>query len=351
MLVKEYLKDLTPKQYHIFDSHQEGMVERGVNHADQDYLVYEYNIHKNNKPQVGDVFLYRRPGRSSKNRKFNIYGGGVIKNISAPDRYGNVALDIKLPFALEKPLEQGNLRLETFQWTSKAKAPNSWSHFWNQYGMNVIDEHDFYGLVGDLECTIPENRNFFPATSYEFGEEENTKIKADEIEPKGFKVSITEKDNEGNSTGTSSREVKGTHIDYDDVNHTKLILGKAGELLVMEILREQYEGTRARVEHTSAFEGDGYGYDITVFEEDGSQTLIEVKTTKSSYVDGFYITPKELNVSRQCELNSFPLKRYKIYRVYNFNPKEKTADIKIYDGPFKEDSFRFVTVAWKVYKR
>ena len=100
MIVREYLDGTNPEQYHIFDSHQEMMGDRGVDHKDQDYLVYSYNVHKNNKPKAGDVFLYRRPGKSTANRKFNIYGGGVIARITEPDREGNVLATITTPFRL-----------------------------------------------------------------------------------------------------------------------------------------------------------------------------------------------------------------------------------------------------------
>ena len=171
MIVREYLDGTNPEQYHIFDSHQEMMGDRGVDHKDQDYLVYSYNVHKNNKPKSGDVFLYRRPGKSTANRKFNIYGGGVIARITEPDREGNVLATITTPFRLKEPIEQGDERIESFTWTSKNKAPGSWAHFWSQYGMNVIDEHDFYGLVGDLEITVPVNTNPYNAGVKEASEE------------------------------------------------------------------------------------------------------------------------------------------------------------------------------------
>lgn len=74
--LKDYLSDIKPKYYNIFDSQQEQLVNRGMTHENCDYEVYSYNIHINNKPKAGDVFLYLRSGKSTKNRKFNIYGGG-----------------------------------------------------------------------------------------------------------------------------------------------------------------------------------------------------------------------------------------------------------------------------------
>ena len=68
MEVKDLIGKDSTRQYHIFDSHQEKMADRGKAHRDQDFQVYTYNIHHNNKPKKGDVFLYRRPGKSSKTR-------------------------------------------------------------------------------------------------------------------------------------------------------------------------------------------------------------------------------------------------------------------------------------------
>lgn len=52
--LKDYLSEVHPEQYHIFDSHQEKMLSRGMDHKDRDYEVYSYNIHKNNKPKAVD---------------------------------------------------------------------------------------------------------------------------------------------------------------------------------------------------------------------------------------------------------------------------------------------------------
>lgn len=351
MIVREYLRTITPEQYHIFDSHQEGMDDLGKEHKDQDYIAYSYNIHHNNKPKVGDAFLYRRPGKSSKTRKFYIYGGGVIKEITAPDREGNVLAIIEKPFKLDEPLMQDNSEiLDNFIWTSKEKKPGSWGHFWNQYGMNVINEHDFYGLVGDLECTKPDNHNGKPASPVELVEEEEAIDTS--MDATGYKVTLMDAGKRAGFGETRQHTtITGTHIDYDALQRMKSNIGKAGEILVLELLREQYEGTGTIVEHTSVSKGDGCGFDITVIHPDGSEIRIEVKTTKSTYVDGFYITPKELNAARQCEVNSVPEKSYKVYRVYNFDPVNKTASIKVYDGPFSDEAFRFVPTAWKVYER
>lgn len=352
MTVKEYLEGTSPEQYHIFDSHQEGMADRGVDHKDRDYEVYSYNVHKNNKPKPGDIFLYRRPGKSTANRKFNIYGGGVISEITVPDRDGNVYAGIKSAFRLKEPIEQGDERIESFKWTSKEKVPGSWAHFWSQYGMNVIDKHDFYGLVGDLEFIVPGNTNPWGAGVYEASEE--TRDAEPGFNVTGFHVEIDtngEQSTVAKSQDTETRTLTGRHVDFERIQKANTSVGKAGELLVLEMLREQYEGQDAEIEYTAEKMGDGYGYDIKIFTAENQEIRVEVKTTTSQYIDGFYLTPRELNAARQCLLeNASKHMSYQIYRVYNFDAKKKTANIKIYDR-FDDKDFRLAPTCWKVHIR
>ncbi len=352
MNIKEAFKNENPDQFHIFDSHQESMAERGVDHPDRDFEAYSYNIHQNNKPRPGDAFLYRRPGKSTKNRKFNIYGGGIIDSITSPDPNGLVYAKVRSPFRLAEPLEQTtSKRLEAFEWTSKKKLPGSWSHFWNQYGMNVIDEHDFYGLVGDMEFIGTGNTNPYNAEVKEAAEEINNA--EDEFEVEGFQISV---DEDGEHTAPVSdndinRTLTGRHVNFKKIQDKKTSLGKAGELLVLEMLEEKYEGTDVQIEHVSETKGDGLGYDIKVTTTDGHEHRIEVKTTKESYVDGFYMSPREINASRQCLLTEASQNMsYYIYRVYNFDAKKKTANIKIYDK-FNDKDFRLAPTCWKVHIR
>ena len=120
---------------------------------------------------------------------------------------------------------------------------------------------------------------------------------------------------------------------------------------MLDLLREQYEGTDAVIEHVAETEGDGCGYDIRITMPDKKEIYVEVKTTTSAYIDGFYLTPCELNVARQCRCEkTSKWKSYYIYRVYNFDPKNKTANIKIFDH-FDDADFRLAPTSWKVHIR
>jgi len=61
-------------------------------------------------------------------------------------------------------------------------------------------------------------------------------------------------------------------------------LGLAGEEFVVDYerwrpIQRGCEHLAARIEHTSKVRGDGAGYDVLSFEEDGRERFIEVKTT------------------------------------------------------------------------
>ncbi len=347
MKVRDYLNEVKPSQYHIFDSHQEAMADRFMKHADQDYVVYEYNVHKNNKPKVGDAFLYRRPGKSSKSRKFYIYGGGVINSITEPDENGYVRAMITKPFKLDKFIEQGDKYIEEFSWSSKEKTPGSWGHFWNQYGMNKINEEDYFGLVGDMTCTIPECYNVQPATIIEAMEEECSI--ENEVDIAGFMIEVAADDAYGRMPVQSSKiKEMGRHTDYEKLNRRNTKIGLAGEVLVMNMLKEALSDD-VEIEHTSVVKGDGLGYDIKITYKDGYTVYIEVKTTKTAYIDGFYITPQEYNAAKLYGEPNANNTEYLIYRVYSFDDQSRTAKIKIYNDLIRSDKFKRVPTAWKVY--
>lgn len=318
MKVINILKNENPKQFFIFDSHQEMMNARGVSHQDIDYKVYTYNTKRNNKPKAGDVFVYRRPGKTTSNRKFVFYGGGIIDHIEPLDTSGNVAAHIKDSFQFVTPLMQGDPFLENFAWSpklSKRKKSGSWERFWNQYGINQIEKIDFYNLFGGLECIPAANLNALPPSPRE--ELEEKEPIPDNIHDSDF---------------------------YLNLQQQKQDLGEAGEQFILNILSKEYPN--AKIDHVSANEGDNYGYDIRLT-LDNTIYKIEVKTTKTSYIDGFYLTPNELYASKNCAKNE----HYQIYRVYNYNIETKTGDYRIYDAPLSKTDFLFEVASWKVRLR
>lgn len=103
-------------------------------------------------------------------------------------------------------------------------------------------------------------------------------------------------------------------------------LGRAGEQLVMELeaRRLHAAGKKAlseQVEHVSCTRGDGLGYDVLSFEENGRERLIEVKTTAFGELTPFFVTRNELARSEtdaEC---------YRLYRLFSFRERPRLFDL------------------------
>lgn len=95
-------------------------------------------------------------------------------------------------------------------------------------------------------------------------------------------------------------------------------LGRAGEDFVVDLeCRRLHAAGRPdlerRVRHVSAVDGDGAGYDILSFDaRNGSEALIEVKTTCGGKGTPFFLTRNEEEVSRERA------SEYRLYRVFEF---------------------------------
>jgi len=99
-------------------------------------------------------------------------------------------------------------------------------------------------------------------------------------------------------------------------------LGAAGENLVMryETQRLHAAGSRPladRIEHVSRTKGDGAGYDILSFEEDGRERFIEVKTTAYIAETPFYVSRNELSFSTEQAA------QFHLYRLFDFRKRAR----------------------------
>lgn len=114
----------------------------------------------------------------------------------------------------------------------------------------------------------------------------------------------------------------GQHVgrwNFVELESMNRALGAAGEraILVREkrlLLAAGEHGLADRVEHVSETLGDGLGFDIRSFERDGTDKLIEVKTTKQGVHWPMMISRNEVDVSA-AESN-----RYHLYRLHDFRP-------------------------------
>lgn len=131
-------------------------------------------------------------------------------------------------------------------------------------------------------------------------------------------------------------------IDFVKLEADRRDLGRAGEEAVVRFERDRLlaQGRRrlARmVEHVSLTRGDGLGYDVLSFDDEGDELLIEVKTTRRPREFPFLITRNEVALSAEVP------DRFRLYRVYDFN-RPKTGLYTLAGS--LESSCRLTPTAW-----
>jgi hypothetical protein len=120
-------------------------------------------------------------------------------------------------------------------------------------------------------------------------------------------------------------------------------LGLAGELAVLDHerhwLADRGRGDLSqRVRHVSVEIGDGLGYDISSFTDQGVPKLIEVKTTRGGATTPFFMSRNERERAEHLADS------YHLYRVHQFGPK--TSSLFMLRPPL-DGSVRFSTEVWR----
>lgn len=145
-------------------------------------------------------------------------------------------------------------------------------------------------------------------------------------------------------TRAISRKRQAVRIDYAAREAAQRQLGEAGEKWVYELERRRlrklgHSKLANEVIWVSKELGDGLGYDIRSFEDDGSEMFIEVKTTKRRINEPFLLTPNELAKSKEAT------SQYAIYRVFGFGSE---PGIYVLRGPIDEMCDLEVT-GWRAF--
>lgn len=125
-------------------------------------------------------------------------------------------------------------------------------------------------------------------------------------------------------------EEKSRKVNYAEQNIKNANIGLQGEEFVFayeveKLILLNRNDLAERVYHVSKAEGDGKGYDITSFNEQGEEIYIEVKTTTGSIYTQFFLSANELNVLDKTA-------NYSIYRVFDFNVETKKGGILKIEG-------------------
>ena len=116
-------------------------------------------------------------------------------------------------------------------------------------------------------------------------------------------------------------------------------LGKTGEDVVVEyektrLILEGREDLADKVFATREIAGNAERFDVLSYDKDGNEKYIEVKTTKGGLNNIFHISENEVEFSEQYK------DKYYLYRVYNFNIKTMSADLKIIKGAINREKLQ-----------
>ncbi len=118
------------------------------------------------------------------------------------------------------------------------------------------------------------------------------------------------------------RRYVGRKRDLALIDARRRALGEMGEDFVVWFERKRLESAGApnlakKVERVSVSEGDGLGYDVRSYEDDGRDRKIEVKTTTYGKFHPFLVSINEIEFS-----NDFASSFY-LYRVFHFGSADR----------------------------
>jgi uncharacterized protein DUF3883 len=103
-------------------------------------------------------------------------------------------------------------------------------------------------------------------------------------------------------------------------------LGRDGEELVFRFERERLKqrdrsDLAKKIRWISEEDGDGAGYDILSFDEEGKERFLEVKTTVGSDTTPFYVTRNELSLSSERP------EAFRLCRVFDFSVRPRMFEL------------------------
>lgn len=191
--------------YFILDTH-------GNYEDEKDFNSYIWETNRYNLVREGDLFIYRRPTKSSEiPKEFYFFGAGKIKKIEVLEGH-------KVKAIIEKPLKFKDLVLkrdvENINWEFKEKKRKDWQHFFAQYGMNKVSRKDFLTLLsisgetGEAQKESTSENNI--ASDYELEKQMAEKVANGDYEVEGKRVSVKVR---GSAQNVFAKEVK-RHYQY-----------------------------------------------------------------------------------------------------------------------------------------
>ncbi|MBI4097630.1 MAG: DUF3883 domain-containing protein [Candidatus Levybacteria bacterium] len=102
---------------------------------------------------------------------------------------------------------------------------------------------------------------------------------------------------------------------WEEINKKRKLTGQRGEEIAVAVEQEFFESINRKdladkVSNVATERGDGLGYDVLSFFEDGREKYIEVKATTISLKSPFYISRNELTFLKEHNEDAF------VYRIF-----------------------------------
>lgn len=119
-------------------------------------------------------------------------------------------------------------------------------------------------------------------------------------------------------------------------------LGKAGEALIVDFERRRLKALdrkdlASKVRWVAQEDGDGAGYDIHSYDQQGNDRLIEVKTTQGARSTPFFVTRNELSLAHERP------DHFRLYRLYEVAQTPRLFKLK----PPLEEAVTLEAETWR----
>ncbi len=274
-----------------------------------------FEVLDDNRWQLGVSFkkyTWSRIYRKGDKDKMVFFTVGIDEG-EAGHKYGRLVFKLDCQWASQDP----NKRLKEHQIKKFRNYLKGSGARWKEVGSYNIDTYDWQKLIHESRAFIYKYMNLYDEVIDVIWAEStpNNKRKLKlTAPPKGKHKEYPKKE----------YSFKGVEKDYQAEQQHRQFIGDKGEQLVIE-----YEKNRVRENGYPDLVNDvkkvkdGEGYDIYSFDKNGNVTYIEIKTTKGKVDTPFYMSDNEMEFMRQNP------KKYKIYRLYNFDPVSNRADFYI----------------------
>ena len=300
----DVIKNNNFNAYYIIDSDIE-------NFSSINEIPYEKYCTKYRKLVNNSLFLYRQPKRLAKNRKFYIYGGGIIYKIEEENNMFTAY--IKDGFTLDEDIKEDDKHFSEMEWTSKNKT-NGWDHFWSQYGINEINEDDMLNIMEESAI------HFFKDN------EEIMSHNTSRIRNTRFNKFIDNTRRDGNDYGMSDRMRPREYI--------------ADILVNLENDKIEFLGLNGKIKARALtrIERMDKGYDVLSYDEEGKEMHIGIKI--SSFGSG------RLDRVTRKDLEMFKDPLFHLYTVYNIDAEKGKFDFNDEKGIDLLEKYEFIPLMY-----